>query len=276
MPRKEDFSPDTKDLLAKRVGMRCSNPNCRQPTSGPREDAKKVLNIGVGAHLTAASKGGPRYDSAMSSAERRAPDNGIWLCQNCAKLIDNDDVRYTVDLLQNWKRMSEEAARLAIEAPMAESSNALSDAEIIRFFAQCFDRPAFQDYFHQEGSMEAFDKAVEDTITAINTGTLRARDGGILQKSKGKAYLRNAKWRQQMDVIADMLRAIRSRYDSGRKLKLISVDKRSDGTEFYCISDRSFAEWMDRTREEILRIFSAIAHEAGIHGLSFPRSGRHW
>jgi hypothetical protein len=33
--RRDEFLDDTKDLLAKRVGMRCSNPNCRQPTSGP-------------------------------------------------------------------------------------------------------------------------------------------------------------------------------------------------------------------------------------------------
>ena len=30
-----------------------------------------------------------------------------------------------------------------------------------------------QDAFHQEGSMEAFDRAMEDTLTAINTGCLR-------------------------------------------------------------------------------------------------------
>lgn len=275
MPRDDDFSSDTKDLLAKRVGMRCSNPNCRQPTSGPREDAGKIVNIGVGAHITAASKGGPRYDSSLTSAGRRSPDNGIWLCQNCAKLIDNDEMHYTVDLLRAWKRNSEEAARLAIESPRAETASPAGDSEIIRFFAQCFDRPAFQDQFHQEGSMEAFDKAIEDTITAINTGALRARDGGVLTRCKGKAFLRNPKWREQMDVVVDLLRAIRARYALGRKEGVITINPQDGGTEFYCIHDRSLSEWMDQTRAEIIGIFGSVASEAGVPTLRFPRH-RNW
>jgi hypothetical protein len=33
--------------------------------------------------------------------------NGIWLCQNCAKLIDNDERRYTVAALRQWKAVAE-------------------------------------------------------------------------------------------------------------------------------------------------------------------------
>ena len=91
---RDDFDEKTKDLLAKRVGYRCSNPNCRQLTSGPQADSNKSLNIGVAAHITAAAKGGPRYDENISLEERASIENGIWLCQNCAKLIDNDPKRY--------------------------------------------------------------------------------------------------------------------------------------------------------------------------------------
>src|SRR5437899_8109263 len=57
-PMRDEFSVGTKELLAKRVGYRCSNPECRQPTSGPQEDPAKVVNIGVAAHITAASPDG--------------------------------------------------------------------------------------------------------------------------------------------------------------------------------------------------------------------------
>src|SRR5262245_10988469 len=99
MPRTDDFTEPTKDELAKRVAGRCSRPQCRAQTSGPRTNPDKSVNIGVAAHITAASKGGPRYDKRLSSEERKAAANGIWLCQNCAKLIDNDPDCYTVDLL---------------------------------------------------------------------------------------------------------------------------------------------------------------------------------
>jgi hypothetical protein len=33
---------------------------------------------------------GPRYDPVLTVEQRCSVANGIWLCQNCAKLIDND------------------------------------------------------------------------------------------------------------------------------------------------------------------------------------------
>jgi hypothetical protein len=259
MRRPDDFAIEIKELLAKRVGMRCSNPNCRQPTSGPSTNQRKSINIGVAAHITAAESGGPRYDESLSSEERRSPDNGIWCCQNCGKLVDNDALRYPVELLLRWKNLSEEAARLSIERPPKEPSIGFTDDDLIRFYAQCFDRPAFQDPFVQEGSMSAFDQAIEDTITAINTGCLRSRDGHKLSQAKGKAYVQNGDWRQELDTVVELLRAIRSRYELGRKLKLIW----SDGDR-HCINDRHTADWIDQTREEVLQIFGRVANEAGV------------
>lgn len=107
---RHDFDEKTKQILARRVGYRCSNPQCRKQTTGPQEDVTKAISIGVAAHITAASPGGPRFDSTMSPEKRKSGENGIWMCQNCAKLIDSDEKRYTVDLLREWKKLSEEAA----------------------------------------------------------------------------------------------------------------------------------------------------------------------
>jgi hypothetical protein len=269
---RDDFSPEVKDILARRVGTACSNPNCRQSTSGPQEDPKKVLNIGVAAHITAASRKGPRYDDKLTADERTSVENGIWLCQNCGKLVDNDALRYPTDLLRRWKQLSEEAARLSIESPSdAGGADKFSDEDLIRFYAQCFDRPAFQDHFHQEGSMEAFDKAIEDTITALNTGCLRSRDGGVLAQARGKAYLRNLEWRSQMDVVGDLLRAIRSRYDDACRRGVIHGDG-----DYHCIHDGQLAMWMDETRAQILLVFGEVCKQAGVMALSFPRSVRRW
>ena len=112
---RDDFPITTKETLAKRVGYRCSNPKCRQPTSGPHEDSAKALNVGVAAHITAASEGGPRFDRSLSVEQRRSTENAIWLCQNCAKLVDNDAQRYSVDVLRRWKVASEGDALRAVE-----------------------------------------------------------------------------------------------------------------------------------------------------------------
>jgi hypothetical protein len=107
----DDFSEPVKRALASRVGNLCSNPDCRALTSGPQDDPAKAVNLGVAAHITAASPGGPRYDAGLLPEERGGPSNGIWLCQNCAKLVDNDSVRFTVDLLMKWKSAAEAEAR---------------------------------------------------------------------------------------------------------------------------------------------------------------------
>jgi hypothetical protein len=83
----DDFSERVKRALGSRVGNLCSNPECRALTSGPQEDPAKALNIGVAAHITAASPGGQRYDSDLLPDERSGPSNGIWLCQNCLHFL---------------------------------------------------------------------------------------------------------------------------------------------------------------------------------------------
>ena len=113
---RHDFLHKTIDTLAKRVGTRCSNPACRKLTTGPGVDPSRVVNIGAAAHITAASPGGPRYDPGLSPDERRAPENGIWLYQNCAKLVDSDPLRYSTALLREWKERVETEVLSSIES----------------------------------------------------------------------------------------------------------------------------------------------------------------
>ncbi len=45
---------------------------------------------------------------------RSSIDNGIWLCQNCGKLIDSDMTRFTESLLRAWKLTAEDHARYSL------------------------------------------------------------------------------------------------------------------------------------------------------------------
>lgn len=130
---RDDFTQQTLEVLAKRVGVRCSNPVCKKLTTGPRTDASKIVNIGVGAHITAASPTGPRYDASLTSSQRASPENGIWLCQNCAKLIDNDSSRYTRVVLLEWKQTAEAAALQDVEGQAHVNDGVVEDAAEIDF-----------------------------------------------------------------------------------------------------------------------------------------------
>ena len=177
-------------------------------------------------------------------------------------------------MLRRWRRLSEEAAMLGVES-MPTAASTASDADLIRFYASCFDRPAFQDLFHQEGNMEAFDRAIEDTITALNTGCLRARDGTVLQQAKGKAYIINHDWRANLDTVVDILRAIRSRYDLAVTQGALRVGQDDGRRQWYCINDHALALWMDETRAQAITIIAELCKEAGVqppHGPHFRPS----
>lgn len=130
----DDFSKLTKDALAKRAGHSCSNPECGARTIGPSEaDPHKAVNAGVAAHITANSPGGARYDIRLTPEQRRDIKNGIWLCQNCAHVIDtNDGVDHPVELLQEWKRAHEKSVGASIgKAAAVNFSEPLRVAETI-------------------------------------------------------------------------------------------------------------------------------------------------
>jgi tetratricopeptide (TPR) repeat protein len=118
---RDNFTPRTRKVLAERVAVRCSNPDCQQTTSGPNSNPEKSMNIGVAAHITAAAPGGERYDDSLSNEERKSAENGIWLCQTCAKLVDNDPARYPVEVLYEWKRGAEARASALMSGPTTSS-----------------------------------------------------------------------------------------------------------------------------------------------------------
>jgi len=89
---RDDFSQRTKDLLANRVGWKCSNPNCRKATRGAGIGKENIINIGVASHITAASKGGPRY--AINVIEKYYRIIGYIIC-------DDKGVYYPIDVRKN-------------------------------------------------------------------------------------------------------------------------------------------------------------------------------
>lgn len=133
---RDDFTKSTKEILARRVGYKCSNPKCRKATIGPHSNISKAINVGVASHITAASQGGPRFDASLSDEERISVENGIWLCQMCAKLVDSDLKKYSKEVLLDWR---ETAEILASKEVVGTQNSVVPDAEAHSIIFRAFD-----------------------------------------------------------------------------------------------------------------------------------------
>lgn len=268
MSPRDDFLKPVRELIARRVGYRCSNPNCRVLTAGPGDHADGTVDVGVAAHITAAAKGGKRYDPHLTKEDRRSADNGIWLCQIHAKLVDDAPERFTVELLREWKRLSEQAARLEIEElDKGLPARQASDIEALKIYSGAFDRSAFKDHFLAEMSMSAFDQAIRDTVIALSTGTLRDRDGNVLSRTVGRSALENRAWREKIGNVIDLLNTIVRRFEIAASSGTIEIHGRGRELETYCINDPELGLWMDATRSQALTLFSQVLAEAGLDPL---------
>lgn len=119
---RDDFTQATIKMLAERVGHLCSNPECRVLTRGAKYGSSGSAGIGVAAHITAAAVGGPRYDAELTKQQRKDYDNGIWLCQSCARIIDVDVPKYPVSVLKSWKVHAEEFSNANIGKRLYDES----------------------------------------------------------------------------------------------------------------------------------------------------------
>ena len=116
MAREADFPLKVIEALAKRADNRCSFPQCQNQTIGPSAESPiSVSNTGDAAHIVAASQGpGARRanNGLLSNEELRSIRNGVWMCAYHARVVDRDEVTYTIPMLENWRAIAEHKASL--------------------------------------------------------------------------------------------------------------------------------------------------------------------
>lgn len=143
-------------------------------------------------------------------------------------------------------------------------------ASLIIFYTQCLDRPAFRTHFHQELSFAAFDRAMEDTLVALNTGYWRLRDGTFIARAKGKASIVSRPWRDKLDRIASAIEDIRSRFHDSVGFNRMPYQmhgwRQSDfeaefGPSFR--GNRDLGGWMDEKRNQAIELMNSILSEIG-------------
>ncbi len=205
-------------------------------------------------------------------------DNSIPLCPNCHDEVHGRYAsgRTTRPYSANELKLHRQRTIQSVAKEQAWSPEKLpleEDKALILFYAQCLDRPAFRMRTGPEMCFEGLNQAMEDTLIALNTGYWRTRSGTLLERSRGKVYVVNSRWRQKLDRVAEIIEDVRFRFhritatDSmvyqAHKTNPDDFDvRRSVAANF-----RGDREWMDARRQEVIDIFNSILDEIGYQPL---------
>lgn len=97
------ISLKTHKLLWGKSGNMCAFPDCRKKLVISETETDDFSLIGDEAHIVAKSPNGPRGDFEMDIDYRDKFNNLILLCKNHHKLIDDQPVKYSVEILREIK-----------------------------------------------------------------------------------------------------------------------------------------------------------------------------
>ena len=137
------------------------------------------------------------------------------------------------------------------------------DTRYLELLGRAFDRPAFSTPFRQEGRMEDFERAIDDTILALNTGVFRTRDGHVIDDvGFGKSSIPQADWQRQLVDIETHLLQLRA--DVGRAID--SGQLKTCGSHCYC-GDNHCMRKLDESRLGIIVAVNRLLAEAGVGGV---------
>lgn len=102
----KEFSTTTKRNLGERVAYMCSNPLCRRLTIKPKSSNNSAVRQGKASHIHSAAENGPRWKK-LSDEFLKSFENGIWLCDICAREVDDNESKYKTQELLFWKKTAE-------------------------------------------------------------------------------------------------------------------------------------------------------------------------
>lgn len=111
----------------------CPFPGCKTRIVVPESEFDDAAVVSEIAHIHARSKGGPRFSTLMSAAERDHHSNLLALCPTHHTLADKQDSTYTANEMKIWKQIdtSRRIRQLEYDAPSVTFTELQQVAEAV-------------------------------------------------------------------------------------------------------------------------------------------------
>jgi hypothetical protein len=109
-------SVKTQKMLWGRAAARCAFPTCRIPLVLDETETDDPALIGENCHIVSGASEGPRRDPAFPRDKIDLYGNLILLCRNHHREVDEQENKYTPDVLRNLKQDHEEWVTSSLES----------------------------------------------------------------------------------------------------------------------------------------------------------------
>lgn len=214
--------------------------------------------------------------------EKFIPDSLVLICggratanirakiNQYAKLaeIKDTEIWSGVEFEERLRKHTPELLKRFVEGDIfpeiEQEHNSVNDSEIVSTLIECFDRPAFTTSFHSESNIPDFEKAMTDTIEALNTGMHRLRDGTLIRKIASRHQIKDPGIKDQFAAVTQLTIKLREAFNVLKRSGEIGpcgCGNKDCPTWF--LSDKACIE-MDHIRRHIFRKLKEIAPHSNL------------
>ncbi|CAM1354008.1 hypothetical protein [Tenacibaculum insulae] len=162
------ISLKTHKLIWGRSGNMCAFPDCKKELVIDETSTDDPSIIGQEAHIVAKKIKGPRGNHPLEEEKRDKYDNLILLCSVHHKIIDDQEVEYTVEKLHEYKKTHE----LWVKKNLSTDRQKTRDDELYATYIQKFIELSNLDTWtnwtsYMLGMWETFPKKEFDTLKQV-------------------------------------------------------------------------------------------------------------
>jgi hypothetical protein len=144
------------------------------------------------------------------------------------------------------------------------ASKPIQDEVILSQISQVFDRPAFNTGFGGDRPITGFDKAISDTIEALNTGLWKTRDGTVISKIGSRHEIKDKGIRTKLGLIEKDLVELRAKFNQGLITGCFYIVETGQ-SQYLKVRDTDATLEIERLKNKVVGSFKEIYHESGLN-----------